>query len=164
MNTHRRELKTTKYINTFRNHTLTFRLIQEWKHPFSGDGAVPLYGLSRPDSRGYIRGTFQDHHAQQLDIEYRMPFWQDNHLNYPKYHFWKGLGVVVFLTGQQAYGETGSYRISNTNLAVGGGLRILINKKNRLNLRIDYAYGLLEDSNGVNGRQAAFTINLSEAF
>ena len=161
-NTMRVEL--AKYINTIKNHTLAFRIIQNWKHPISNDGDIPLYGLSRPDSRGYIRGTFQDCHSQQIDIEYRLPFWRDEALDDPNFRFWKGLGMVVFMSGQQAYGETGGYQLSNTNLAMGGGFRILLNRKNRLNLRIDYAIGLLENGNGVDGRQTAFTFNLSEAF
>ncbi len=152
------------YINPTSNHTIAFRIIQDWKHTLGDKEAIPLYGLSRPDSRGYIRGTFQDHHAQQIDLEYRLPFWRDHALDDPNFRFWKGLGMVFFVSGQQAYGETDSYQLSNTNLAVGSGLRILLNKKNQLNLRIDYAIGLLENSNGVDGRQASFTFNLSEAF
>ena len=85
-------------------------------------------------------------------------------MEYPRFHFWKGLGAVFFISGQQAYGETGSYRVSNTNLALGTGLRVLFNKKNRMNLRVDFAYGLLENGNGTNGRQTTFSFNLSEAF
>ncbi len=161
---HASRVELIKYVNPFKNHTLAFRLIQDWKHPFGSTGNIPLYGLSRPNSRGYFRGTFQDRHSQQIDIEYRLPFWRDENLEYPGSHFWKGLGMVMFVNGQQAYGETGSYKISNTNLALGGGLRVLFNKKNRMNLRIDFAYGLREGSNGVNGRQTTFSFNLSEAF
>ncbi len=154
----------TKYLNTFRNHTLALRFVQDWKHPFGTTGNIPLYGLSRPNGRGYFQGTFQDQHAQQIDIEYRLPFWRDGNIDYPRPHFWKGLGAVFFVNGQQAYGETTSYKISNTNIAVGSGLRILFNKKNRMNLRIDFGYGLRKDANGVDGRQTTFSFNLSEAF
>ncbi len=154
----------TKYMTPFKNHTLAFRFIQDWKHPFGSTGSIPLYGLSRPNARGYFLGTFQDRHSQQIDMEYRLPFWVDNNLDYPRFHFWKGLGAVFFVNGQQVYGETGSYKLSNTNIAIGGGLRILFNKKNRMNLRIDYGYGLRKNANGVNGRQTTFSFNLSEAF
>nr|WP_299340899.1 BamA/TamA family outer membrane protein [Allomuricauda sp.] len=161
---HASRVEFTKYINPYKNHTLAFRFIQDWKHPFGSTGSIPLYGLSRPDGRGYFRGTFQDRHSQQIDIEYRLPFWRDGNLGYSKLHFWKGLGMVFFVNGQQAYGEMGSYDISNTNVALGSGLRVLFNKKNRMNLRIDFAYGLLENGNGINSRQTTFSFNLSEAF
>lgn len=161
---HASRIEFTKYINPFSNHTLAFRLIQDWKQPFGSSGNIPLYGLSRPNGRGYFQGTFQDQNSQQIDIEYRLPFWRDENLEYSRFQFWKGLGMVLFVNGQQAYGETGSYKISNTNLAVGSGLRVLFNKKNRMNLRIDFGYGLRENGNGVNGRQTTFSFNLSEAF
>ena len=153
-----------KYLNPFKNHTLAFRIIQDWKYPNRNGGNVPLYGLSRPNGRGYFQGTFQDQHSQQIDMEYRLPFWRDTDMEYPRFHFWKGLGAVFFISGQQAFGETGPYRVSNTNLALGTGLRVLFNKKNRMNLRVDFAYGLLENGNGINGRQTTFSFNLSEAF
>ena len=46
----------------------------------------------------------------------------------------------------------------------GGGLRILLNKTSRANIRIDYAVALRNNSDGPGKRQSGFYFFLGEAF
>lgn len=92
--------------------------------------------------RGYYRGRFRDKNQLVGQIEYR-----------------KQLISWIGLTGFAAFGDVsdnvGNFDISNFKYAVGGGLRIMVNKADRLNIRIDYGIG-----KGVSGLYFGF----AEAF
>jgi outer membrane protein assembly factor BamA len=152
-----------RYFNFVSNQVLALRVGNKFRYTLSSGEAVPFFGQSRPNIRGYISGTFADNHAMDFDIEYRIPFWQDD-VNAPIYKIWKRLGMVVFATGGQAYGKHHDFDVKDFNYSVCSGVRILFNRKNRLNLRIDYAIGLEPNSDGMGRRQRGFYFNLSEAF
>ena len=154
-----------KYWNPFKNHTFAIRGNTYWT--FASAGEVPIRGLSRVGGgdliRGYFRGTFQDRNLISFESEYRLPFWKDD-VDAPISKFWKRMGMVFFVSGAQVYGDIESLDIGELNYAVGSGLRILFNKESRLNLRIDYAFGLSPDSNGPGSRQTGLYFFLAEAF
>jgi hemolysin activation/secretion protein len=129
--------------------------------------AVPLRALSRVGGhkfiRGYFRGTYQDHHMLAFETEYRLPFWREGQ-SFKPWQVWKRFGLVGFLGGAQVYRTANQLSLDQFNLAAGGGLRILLNKTSRSNIRIDYAIALRDSSGGAGKRQRGFYFFLGEAF
>jgi outer membrane protein assembly factor BamA len=158
-------LELRQYINPWRNHTLALRGLASLEYT---DDAVPLRALSRVGGhkfiRGYFRGTYQDHHLLSFETEYRLPFWREGQSFKPGWQVWKRFGIVGFLSGAQVFHDGEPVTFDRFNLAAGGGLRILLNKTSRANIRIDYAVALRNDSGGPGKRQSGFYFFLGEAF
>lgn len=157
-------LEWRQYINPWRNHTLALRGLASLEYT---DDAVPLRALSRVGGhkfiRGFFRGTYQDHHLLAFETEYRLPLWREGQPS-KLWQVWKRLGIVGFLGGAQVFHDGEPVRLNRFNLAAGGGLRILLNKTSRANIRIDYAIALRNDSDGPGKRQSGFYFFLGEAF
>lgn len=152
------------YHRIIKNHTLAVRAVGSFE---TTDDRIPMRALSRVGGhkliRGYFKGTFQDYHMTGFEVEYRLPFWQENNQS-KLWQIWKRLGIVTFLSGAQVFHNFSGFRTDQFNLAAGGGLRILFNPKTRVNLRIDYAVGLAADSGGPGKRQHGLYFYLGEAF
>jgi outer membrane protein assembly factor BamA len=96
-------------------------------------GNPPFYALSALGGpsrmRGYFMGRYRDRHYLTTQAEYRKMFW------------WR-LGFVAFAGTGEVFGSEGSgFRLSSLQWSVGGGLRVLFNKAERVNLRIDLGIG-----------------------
>lgn len=152
------------YVNTFKNQTLALRAVGAMEFT---DDRIPMRALSRIGGhkfiRGYFKGTFQDRHLLAFESEYRLPFWSEGTTS-KLWQVWKRLGMVGFVSGAQLLHDPSDFRLDRFNLAVGGGLRILFNPASRVNLRIDYAVGLRDGSDGPGKRQSGFYFFLGEAF
>ncbi len=153
-----------RYINTFKNQTLAVRVYVSKQWP---EGEVPMRALSRVGGhkfvRGYFRGTYQDHSMTTFEMEYRLPLWPEDNRS-KLWQVWKRFGLVGFIGGAQVAPEFGDLSIDKFNLAAGGGLRILFNPKTRLNIRIDYAVALADDSAGPGKSQSGLYFYLAESF
>ena len=152
------------FINVKKNHTLALRGVANLR--FSDD-AIPLRALSRVGGhkfiRGYFKGTYQDNHLLAFEMEYRWPLWNE-HLNAPGWQIWKRMGLVAFIGGAEVFHELDDFQINQFNLAAGGGVRFLLNKATRLNIRIDYGVGFAKNSDGLGKRQSGLYFYLAEAF
>ena len=157
-------LELRQYVNPWKNHTLALRGYMSLEYT---DDAVPLRALSRVGGhkfiRGYFRGTYQDRHMIAFEAEYRLPLWKEGDPS-KLWQVWKRIGVVGFLGGAQVFHDGDAVKWSRFNLAAGGGLRILLNKSSRANIRIDYAVAFRDDSDGPGKRQRGFYFFLGEAF
>lgn len=157
-------LEWRQYINPWMNHTVALCGLASLEYT---DDAVPLRALSRVGGhkfiRGFFRGTYQDHHILAFETEYRLPLWREGAPS-KLWQVWKRLGIVGFLGGAQVFRDGGQVRLNRFNLAAGGGLRILLNKTSRANIRIDYAVALRNNSDGPGKRQRGFYFFLGEAF
>ncbi len=153
-----------KYINTFSNQTLALRGMLSVQ---GSDEPIPMRALSRTNGhklvRGYFRGTYQDNHIATFEAEYRLPFFKEESSS-KLWQVWKRLGMVAFISGAQTMHQMEEFGFDRFNLAAGGGLRILMNKSSRVNIRIDYAFGLTKDSDGPGQKQKALYFFLAEAF
>ena len=98
--------------------------------------------------RAYSQGRFRGQQMVYGEIEYRVP------LQRTKDRF----GAVVFINGTTASNTDGNISLFQyVDVGYGvGGLRILVNKKSRANLNIDYAFGKY----GAHG----FYIGINEVF
>lgn len=92
--------------------------------------------------RGYYNGRFRDDQQMAVQVEYRKQVipW---------------LGFTTFGAYGDVSDDIGNFEIGDFKYAVGAGLRIMVNKADRLNIRIDY--GLGDDTNG-------FYFAIAEAF
>jgi hypothetical protein len=77
--------------------------------------------------RGYYRGRFRDNYVSALQAEYRL-------------HLVQRLGMVAFAGVAKVY-DPAHVNFDDLHTSWGAGLRYMINKKERLNLRIDWGYG-----------------------
>jgi hypothetical protein len=82
-------------------------------------------------TRGYVQGRYRGNSLLTLESEYRA-------------QIWKWLGGVLFANVHSVSEENGAFKYVNP--AAGGGLRFMLNKEQRTNLRIDYARGLNDNS------------------
>jgi hypothetical protein len=153
-----------QYLNTFSNQTLALRGMLSVQ--FS-EGQIPWRALSRTNGhkliRGYFRGTYQDFNMAAFELEYRLPFWKENNGS-KTWEVWKRLGIVGFFSGVETFHEFDDFDLGQFNYAAGGGLRILLNKSSRVNIRVDYAFGLSKGSDGPGKRQRGLYFFLAEAF
>ncbi|HEY6901989.1 MAG TPA: BamA/TamA family outer membrane protein [Puia sp.] len=110
-------------------------------------GETPLRSLAyiggASNLRGYYAGRFRDKNAAIFQAEYRIPL------------FWR-LGA----TGFAGIGNVGP-RLSDLDFqdlkySYGGGLRLALNRKERLNLRLDYGFA--------KGPSQGFYLQIGEAF
>ena len=152
------------YVNTFSNQTLALRGMLS---VLGSDEPIPMRALSRTNGhklvRGYFRGTYQDNHMAAFEAEYRLPFFKEESSS-KLWQVWKRLGMVAFISGAQTMHQMEDFALDRFNLTAGGGLRILMNKSSRVNIRIDYAFGLTKDSDGPGRKQKALYFFLAEAF
>lgn len=130
-----------KYWELKENHILAFNSVL-----FMNYGGVPFLDMSRVGGddilRGYASNRFRDHHFSGVQLEYRFPVW------------WR-FGMVVFAGIGDVFRTPADLRLNNLKYSFGTGIRYAINKKERLNVRVDFGLGRKSD---------AFYIMLTEAF
>jgi len=132
-----------KYFPLSKNkhHVLAFQILGEFR-----TGAVPVHRLSRMGGeytmRGHYIGRYRDNQYWATQAEYRFPI----------YKFLGGVGFAGMGNVCQLCIET---PFNKLKYSVGGGLRFMIDKTERLNIRLDYAF-IRDDSN--------FYIQITEAF
>ncbi|WBO86580.1 BamA/TamA family outer membrane protein [Hymenobacter yonginensis] len=103
--------------------------------------ALSLLGGTRR-MRGYYEGRFRDQHAALLQTELRLAVY-------------KRLGAVAFGSVGTLGDATDGLRLRQPKGAYGAGLRFTLNRRDHLNLRLDY--GLGKESSG-------FYLTVGEAF
>jgi hypothetical protein len=128
VNYHRLLIDLRKYINVVPEHRHI--LAMEFYGNFIR-GDAPFKELAELGGsrimRGYYRGRYRDNYLTAFQTEYRMPVY-------------KRLGMVAFAGLGKVYDPT-SVNFDHLHYSYGGGLRLNINKRERLNLRMDYALG-----------------------
>ena len=93
--------------------------------------------------RGYYYGRFRDKNLSSIQSEFRTVL------------FWR-LGISVFGGISKVYSNTGDFDLNNLKPNYGFGLRFLMDKKEQINLRLDYARG--------SKNQAGFYVVFGESF
>jgi outer membrane protein assembly factor BamA len=116
-----------KYIGIHQKQVLAFQL-----YGFFNTGQIPLRNLASLGGsngmRGYYEGRFRDLNQIYFQSEFRAPL------------FWR-LGAVVFGGIGDVSGDHSQNQFNSLKYSYGGGLRIALNKTERLNLRLDYGAG-----------------------
>ena len=131
-----------RFIRVYQDQVLALQLVGNFNV-----GEVPLRSLAylggANTMRGYYAGRYRDKNAGILQAEYRVPL------------FWR-LGAVGFADMGNVGDEITGVNLHHFKYSYGGGLRVALNRAEKLNLRLDY--GLAKG--GSNG----FYLQLGEAF
>jgi hypothetical protein len=128
VNYHRLLIDFRKYLNVVpsKRHILAFEVTGSFVK-----GNAPFKELSELGGsrimRGYYRGRFRDNYLTAVQAEYRMPVY-------------KRVGVVAFAGLGKVYNPS-EVNFDGLHYSYGGGIRVNVNKRERLNLRLDYARG-----------------------
>ncbi len=129
-------------------------LIGFWTYGwFVTSGKVPYLDLPAVgwdqfgrSGRAYTQGRFRGQDVIYNEIEYRFPLQRDK----------ETFGGVVFINGTTASNRENISLFDYYDIGYGAGLRVMIDKKSRVNLNLDYAFGKY----GAQG----FYIGLNEVF
>ena len=92
--------------------------------------------------RGYYEGRYRDRQYLAGQAEYRFPLW------------WR-IGGAAFAGMGDVAPDLGSFTFSSLKPSYGLGLRFMINKEEKVNIRLDYAWG--KETSG-------FYLEITEAF
>lgn len=115
------------YFNTGKK-----QLIAIQNHNIFSAGLPPFRMMallgSDSDMRGYYRGRYRDLNYLSLQAEYRLTV----------YRRW---GIVAFTGLGDVFSTTSDLSLSKIKYSAGGGLRFKIDRKENINLRLDYAIG-----------------------
>ncbi|MFN0276689.1 MAG: BamA/TamA family outer membrane protein [Chitinophagales bacterium] len=104
--------------------------------------------------RGNYEGRFRDKHYLTVQAEYRMPFG-------------KFFGVHLFGGTGEVANEFSAFSFNGLKYSFGAGGRIFIIPKDKLSLRIDYAFGsksIYDDEKGKNVFDKGLYVTIGEAF
>ncbi len=95
-------------------------------------GTVPFFDLGKLGGsnamRGYYLGAIRDKVMAYAQIEYRLPVW-------------KIFGIVAFASAGRVADKYTHMDFDGLWYSGGGGLRIMVDSKNKANLRFDFGYG-----------------------
>ena len=129
-------------ISTNKNHVLAFQTTQLLS--FNTVPWVQNAALGGLPLRGYFRGRYRDHNLSTFQLEYRSPLL-----------FWK-ISTVGFAGLGWVYPTLEDFIPNKVHPSIGGGFRIQLEEKSRLNLRFDVGIG--EEG------EPAFYFGIREAF
>lgn len=116
----------SKFIN-FKNNIFAFNFYSTYT-----SGLVPFYqmgvlgGANR--MRGFYEGRYRDNQLLLFQTEYRRILY-------------KQIGIVLFANAGQVASQWQLFNLTNTHYTYGAGLRIVLDKKQKINLRTDAAIG-----------------------
>jgi outer membrane protein assembly factor BamA len=140
----------------FTNFVLDFRqfiklrrqqVVALQEYGFLTSGTIPLRSLTAMGGansmRGYYQGRFRDNNMGVIQAEFRTSL------------FWR-FGAVAFGDIGNVAPTPGSLNFTDLKYSYGGGLRIAMNRAEKLNLRLDYGF----NAKGTGG----FYLQLGEAF
>lgn len=123
----RTELDARKYLRTWPRHVLA---LQGYALLQTGAPPLRLLGLMGSDRemRGYYQGRYREQNYLALQAEYRLPL------------FWR-FGMTAFVGAGEVWNWQQPYQMEVFKFTTGGGLRFLMDKKDNVNLRLDFAVG-----------------------
>jgi outer membrane protein assembly factor BamA len=130
-----------KYFPLFSSHILALQGVMNIL-----TGGPPFQALSElgGDSmmRGYYAGRYRDKNLLAGQVEYRIPVW------------WR-FGLVGFAGYGDVAGKVSHFKRKDFKYSAGWGIRYLLIRDEKINLRFDFGYGK---------GSSEFYINISEAF
>lgn len=133
----------TNYVIDFRRFIQVYRqqVLAIQAYAFFNSGETPLRSLASfggsNSMRGFYDGRYRSKNQVVAQVEYRVPL------------FWR-IGTVGFFGVGNVGNQLSQLNFQDLKYSVGGGLRVALNRQERLNLRIDYGWGLGQSlSNGL---------------
>ena len=138
----RYELDARHFIKIDKKNILALQVVGNF---VTGDAPFNMQAFlgSDDDMRGYYKGRFRDKDYLSVQAEYR------RHL------FWR-IGLTAFVSAGDVNNTIGHLLSTLPKYSYGGGIRLKINRKENINIRLDYAWGI--------GSNQGLYIYLAEAF
>ncbi len=123
----RTEVDLRTYLRPVRRHVLA---LQAYALLQTGAPPLRLLGLMGSDRemRGYYQGRYREQNYAAVQAEYRLPL------------FWR-LGFTAFVGAGEVWNWQQRYQMQVFKYTTGAGLRLLFDKKDNVNLRMDFAIG-----------------------
>ncbi len=122
------ELNLRQFIPLFDTHALALQLYGEFLL-----GEPPFYRMALLGGqymlRGYFEGRYRDNDLIAAQAEYRLPL------------FWR-ISAVLFAAAGDVSDRLGNFGLDDIKWAAGGGLRLMLSRDEKLNLRVDAAAGV----------------------
>lgn len=117
-----------KYIPIATNHVLALQV-----YSLNNIGkSIPLRNLGAlggaNSMRGFYNGRYRDNNLMVFQSEYRLPVY-------------KGIGIAGFGSIGNVGNSLADFHLNDIKYSYGAGIRVALNKKEKLNLRIDYGFG-----------------------
>lgn len=129
------------YFTSKFNHTIALNF-----YSVASFGGTPFYQMAliggTKKLRGFYEGRYRDNNVAILQAEYRMPIAGR-------------FGAVAFVGTGMVSDKIGNYQLKNLKTSFGGGLRIMLDKVQKINLRLDY---------GIGDKKGNFYFTITEAF
>jgi outer membrane protein assembly factor BamA len=123
----RSEIDLRKYLRPWQKHVLA---LQAYALLQTGTPPLRLLALVGGDQimRGYYQGRYRDQNLMAVQAEYRLPL------------IWR-FGLTAFVGAGEVWRWGTPYQTQVFKYTTGGGVRFLMDKKDKVNLRIDFAVG-----------------------
>ncbi|MBU3011086.1 outer membrane protein assembly factor [Polaribacter vadi] len=122
---------------------LAFQAIGHFANGDTPLSELALFG-NEEIMRGYIEGRYIEENLLAAQVEYRKTF-KDSRF-----------GMVAFLGAGDVFNKSKDLSLNDIKLNYGVGLRFMLDKKEKLNIRFDYGMGSETDGN--------FYVNIAEAY
>ncbi len=122
-----------KFFSLSKDRVLAMQMIFK-----QNKGTVPIRNLAMLGGSEMMRGYYNGRYTDKDLIAYQAEFRQ--------FLFWR-LGVAGFAGVGEVAGDVSAFRLDGLHAAYGAGLRIMVSKSEKLNLRVDYGIG--KSSNGL---------------
>lgn len=130
-------------ISQKNDDVLAFQAIGHFANGDTPLSELALFG-SEEMMRGYIEGRYIEENLLAAQVEYRKTF-KDSRF-----------GMVAFLGAGDVFNKSKDLSLNDIKLNYGVGLRFMLDKKEKLNIRFDYGMGSETDGN--------FYVNIAEAY
>jgi outer membrane protein assembly factor BamA len=115
------------------DHVIAVNAYVSTTHGTAGWYALPRFG-GQFLMRGYYSGRYIDNHLWATQIDYRFPIW------------WR-LGLVVFAGVGDVAAHFSDLVSSQLKVSYGSGLRIMVDKEQKINMRLDLGFTRSGDVN-----------------
>ncbi len=120
-------LNLRKYVKLFSRHVLAFQYVG-----IVQSGEVPFWELAKLggqyNMRGLYEGQFRDKSSVAMQVEYRVPL------------FWR-IGFVGFGSLGKVAPSISQINFKDLKAGYGVGIRLMFDKKERIQVRFDYGFG-----------------------
>lgn len=136
------QLDVRQYYAFKKNHVIAGNFFYEGTSGDAPFNKLPALG-GQNRMRGFFQGRYRDNNFMALQLEYRQ-------------YFYKRFGFVAFGGMGDVADEIMSFRSRDLKYSYGGGLRFLFNKKQNVNLRMDFGFG--------SGGNSGIYFGIEEAF
>ncbi|WP_405609546.1 BamA/TamA family outer membrane protein [Polaribacter sp. Asnod1-A03] len=130
-------------ISQKNDDVLAFQAIGHFANGDTPLSELALFG-NEEIMRGYIEGRYIEENLLAAQVEYRKTF-KDSRI-----------GMVAFLGAGDVFNKSKDISLNDIKINYGLGLRFMLDKKEKLNIRFDFGSGNKSDGN--------FYVNIAEAF